>query len=348
MPWRSALFASGRMDVKTKFFLSETRIAHDRLTNLLILTYPLLIGVWQFRETARHFASLADPVKVRNAVLSFVKFPQNETAIRRLDFTESVINISWERQRDATAEMIFLVCCSIYENFTNHIQKKIPPPPGSALSFRPIEKGFQFPTNKYDLGVNPPVRSTHRYSDNLTRALSYFPISAFMKENLCPLYPTRNGRNMLADLELRLHTYLLFKKLRNSIVHGTFDSDIPGQYRIVEEVVTAQSQGLPKKVTISKDSAAEYFVTLYDVIGFIALLLNLIQDIDFICLLSEDGEKELVQRLSRTKDAKQSSPSDRQKDFNRLRLCLQAMGVNGFRVDDNSRAFFIGQGAWRP
>jgi hypothetical protein len=153
---------------------------------------------------------------------------------------------------------------------------------------------------------------------------------------------------MLEDLELRLHTYLLFKKLRNSIAHGTFDSDIPGQFRIVEEVVTAQSQGLPQKVTISKDGPADYFVTLYDVIGFLALVLNIIQDIDFFYLLSVDGEKELVRRLARTKDAKQLSPGDRQKDFTRLGICLQALGVNGFRVDDNSRAFFIGQGAWRP
>src|SRR4051794_12154094 len=103
MTWKSALFAPGRMDEKTSLFLPESRMAHDRLTNLLILTYPLLIGVWQFRETAKHFALLADPVKVRDAVLSYIQFPYAETAVRRLDFTESVSNISWERQRDATA-----------------------------------------------------------------------------------------------------------------------------------------------------------------------------------------------------------------------------------------------------
>ena len=41
-----------------------------------------------------------------------------------------------------------------------------------------------------------------------------------MKENLCPLYPTRNGRNMLEDLELRLHTYLLFKNCAIQLFMG--------------------------------------------------------------------------------------------------------------------------------
>jgi hypothetical protein len=348
MSWRSALFKPGRMDAKTRLFLSESRTAHDRLTNLLILTYPLLVGVWQFRETAKHFASLTDPVRVRDAVLSYVQFPQSETAVRRLDFTESVIKISWERQRDATAEMMFLVCCSIYENFTSHIQDKLPIAPGASPLFRPVEKGFQFPATNYDVSVSPPARGPSIYSDNVTRALSYFPMSEFMKTHLSPTFPLHNGRHILDDLDLKLHTYLLFKKLRNSISHGRFDSDIPRQYKAVSAVVTAESQGVGQKVTISTDGTTNYFVTLYDVVGFIALLLNIIRDLDFMYLLSEHGEEDLVRRLAATKDAKQLSPSDRKKDLARLRLCLQALGVNDFCVDDNSRTFFITQGAWRP
>ncbi len=313
MTWKSALFSPGRMEEKTVLFLSEARVAHDRLTNLLILAYPLLAGVWQFRETAKHFASLADPIKVRDAVLSYIQFPNTETAIRRLDFTESVSNISWERQRDATAEMMFLVCCSIYENFTSHLQDIVPSPPGASSSHRYIEKGLQFPSTDYDMSAAPPTPSASPYSDTLARAISLLPTSHFMQSHVCPTFPIRDGRNVIDDLEAKLHTYLLYKKLRNSISHGRFDATIPHHYDIVYHVVTSKAQGSSRKSSISTDGKGNYFVSLYDVVGFISVLLNIIRDIDFIYLLSDHGEKKVVKRLASTKDAKQFSPSDRKK-----------------------------------
>jgi hypothetical protein len=348
MSWRSALFTPGRMDEKTRLFLLESRTAHDRLTNLLILTYPLLAGVWQFRETAKHFAGLGDPTQVRDAVLSYIRFPADETAVRRLDFTESVSNISWERQRDSTAEMMFLICCSIYENYAGQLQGVISKVLGRSISNRQIEKGFQFPATSYDLNVSPPVVTVCKFTENLSKALNYLPTSSFMVSHLCPHFPLRNGRQMLDDLDLKLHTYLLFKKLRNSIVHGNFDPDIPLQYKIVDGVVTKAAQGLPKKISVSTDGSGSFFLTLYDVVGFVGLLLNIITDLDFLFLISIHGEKELIARLAAHKEAKKTAPSDKRKEFSRMKLCLQALGVKDFHVDENARSFFISQQAWRP
>lgn len=336
------------MDEKTSLFLSESRMAHDRLTNLLILTYPLLTGVWQFRETAKHFAPLADPIKVRDAVLSYIQFPRNETAIRRLDFTESVSKITWERQRDATAEMMFLVCCSIYENFTSHIQDIFIPKSTKSNQQRPIEKGLQFPSTRYEFKNSSYQKTKGNYSDNLNKAISHMPASNFMKEHLCQLFPMRDQRNILDDLEDKLHTYLLFKKLRNSIAHGRFDSGIMDQFKVVDEAITARAQNLTNKVSISTDGNGNYFVNLYNVIGFVALLLNMIRDIDFIYLLSQHGERHLIERLRKTKDAKQFASRDKKKELMRLKLCVQSIGAKGFLADEAARAYFVNQGAWRP
>ena len=348
MTWASALFTPGRMDEKTGFFLAEARMAHDRITNLLILTYPMLAGVWQFRETARHFTSLSDPVRVRDAVLSFIDFPRSETAVRRLDFTESVSNVSWERQRDSAAEMMFLVCCSIYENFTSHVQDAVIASTGASGSSRPIEKGFQFPSTDYDLTAVPPNLIGSIYSTNINVALSHFPLSTFMVSHLLPTYPHLQGRNLLEDFEKKMHTYLLFKMLRNSISHGRFDTKIPRQHEIVDKMVDAASQGVARKITLSTSGLGDYYVTLFDVVGFTSLLLKMIQTIDQSYLLSQHGEGELLRRLATTKDAKQFGPSDRKREFTRLQLCLKSLGVNGFHVDEAARTHFINHGAWRP
>ena len=346
--WSSALFEPGRMGEKTKLFLNESRMAHDRITNLLILTHPLLIGVWQFRETAKYFAHLAEPVAVKDAVLSYIQFPSRETAVKRLDFNESVTKISWDRQRDATGEMMFLVGCSIFENFTSHLQDLVSEKLNLRMRDRPIEKGLQFPTYTYDLTRSPPVRLEGTFEKDLTDALEFLQPRGFLASKLCPAFPMRDSRNMIEDLEMKLQTYLLFKKLRNTIAHGRFDETIPTQYKIVQEIVTHAHQGQPVKVSVSRSNQGRYYLSHHNVIGFIMLLLSMIRDIDFLYLISKLGEKDVVTRLSSTKDSKQFASSDRKKEVIRLRLSLSGVGVRDFAVDEETIKFFIAQGAWRP
>jgi hypothetical protein len=169
---------------------------------------------------------------------------------------------------------MFLVGCSIFENFTGHIQEHVFTNLHLAETGRPVEKGLQFPTYTYDLTQSPPVRISSRFSENLSKALAYMPRSAFISSKLCPTFPKRGSRDILDDLEMKLQTYLLFKKLRNTISHGSFDTSIPTQFEIVQTVVTAAHQGQPTKVTTSKSPSGEYYITHYNVIGFLMLLID--------------------------------------------------------------------------
>jgi hypothetical protein len=348
MTWKSALFRPGRMSEKTVLFLSESRMAHDRITNLLILTYPLIVGAWQFRSTAEHFAQLADPIAVRNAVLSYIRFPHEETAVRKLDFTQSVKDVEWERQRDAAAEMMFLVCCSVFENFTSHLQDLVFVQLGKKSKTRPIEKGLQFPSHDFDFSITPPSMIPSNFSDKISIALTHLPASAFMISQISAIFPVIGARNIIDDLEMKMHTYLLFKKLRNSIAHGRFDDKIPHQHDIVANVVTEDALGMRVKPSISTDESGNYFIKLYVVIGFTSLLLNIIKDIDLFYLLSTYGEAELISRLSQHNDSRRDPSNNQAKEFTRLKNCLRSMGVDPrFQVNDAARNHFRANQVWR-
>jgi hypothetical protein len=350
MTWKSALFHPGRMDRKTVLFLSESRMAHDRITNLLILTYPLFVGAWQFRTTAEHFAHLADPVAVRDAVLSYIRFPDDETAVRKLDFKQSVKDVDWERQRDAAAEMMFLVTCSIFENFTSHLQDLVFDKSGvtSTSRNRQLEKGFQFPSFDYDLTHAPARRVPSAFSDRLNLALAQLPTSDFMTSQTSASFPVVHGRDVIEDLEMKMHAYLLFKKLRNSIAHGRFDSNIPHQYEVVDKIITIDALDMRTKPLLSTDGRGNYFIRLYDVIGFTSLILKIIKDIDFMYLLSIYGEADLLDRLRKHKDSRQDPSHNQAKELTRLKLCLRSMGVDlRFQVNDVARVYFKGQRVWR-
>lgn len=345
MKWRSALFTPGHVERKTSLFVQPAREAHDRITNLLVLTQPALTGVWQFRETTKHFAGLSDSEPVRDAVLSFINFPATETAIKRMDLRESVSKISWERQRDAIAEMTFLVACSVFENFTGALQELVALPSGKG---RPIEKGFQFPALSFDPSVSPPTSKASSFKDNWKKALALLPSSAFMITNTLPTFPTRpNGRDCLSDFEMKMQAYLLFKKLRNTIAHGDFDKDIPHQFEVVDKIVNVAALGINGKATISHDGSGEYYVTYYDVVGFVGLLLSIIRDIDFFYLTSEHGESALIDRLKAHRDSRASGQSDKTKENGRLKRTLSSLGANQLKVDDVTRSYFIAAGAWR-
>jgi len=326
MTWKSALFHPGRMDRKTVLFLSESRMAHDRITNLLILTYPLFVGAWQFRTTAEHFAHLADPVAVRDAVLSYIRFPDDEIAVRKLDFKQSVKDVDWERQRDAAAE----------SGFT------------STSRNRQLEKGFQFPSFDYDLTHAPARRVPSAFSDRLNLALAQLPTSDFMTSQTSASFPVVHGRDVIEDLEMKMHAYLLFKKLRNSIAHGRFDSNIPHQYEVVDKIITIDALDMRTKPLLSTDGRGNYFIRLYDVIGFTSLILKIIKDIDFMYLLSIYGEADLLDRLRKHKDSRQDPSHNQAKELTRLKLCLRSMGVDlRFQVNDVARVYFKGQRVWR-
>lgn len=348
MKWRSALFIPGHVERKTGLFAHATREAHDRITNLLVLTHPALTGAWQFRETTKHFAGLSDSGPVRDAVLSYISFPATETAIRRMDLRESVSKISWERQRDAIAEMTFLVACSVFENFTAAIQDLAVPRKGNGVGNRPIEKGFQFPALSFDPSVLPPKSKAASFKDNWRKALALLPQSNFMVDRTLSTFPTRpNGRDILLDFEMKMQAYLLFKKLRNTISHGKFDEDIPHQFDVVDQVVDVEALGMKNKATISHDGNGEYYITYYDVVGFVALLLSIIRDIDFFYLTSEQGETALIERLKAHRDSRATGQSDKAKENGRLKRTLASLGGKQLKVDDVTRRYFIAAGAWR-
>lgn len=346
MSWKTALFAQGNMVNKVRFFLEEAREAHARITNLMILTSPALAGAWQFRHTTKHFASLSDPVPVRDAVLSFIELPSKETAIRRMDLRESVLDVPWERQRDSIAEMMFLVACSIYENFTSAVQHT--GMAGGSSATRVIEKGFQFPATHIDRSTNPATVTPSPYRDNWRSALGHLPQSNFMVAQTFPSFPIDGrGRNILDDFEAKMQVYLLFKKFRNTIAHGGFDTSIPEQFEVVSHEINATDIGTRHKPILSKDAAGVFSLDHYNVIGFLALLLSIIRDIDRFFQLSVQGENELCDRLSRTKDAKQNGASERIKEFSRLRRCVAAVGLPEFNADQAAVSHLIARGVWR-
>ncbi|MFG1210930.1 hypothetical protein V5F72_00735 [Xanthobacter flavus] len=332
------------MGNKNSLFLAESRDAHDRITNLLILTYPALAGAWQFRHTTKHFAHLANSVPVRDAVLSFIEFPTNETAIRRMDLRESVSNITWQRQRDAVGEMMFLVSCSIFENFTGAVQDMVVP--GS--SARIIEKGFQFPSKAIDFNTTPPTFSPTPSQNHWRNAMTLLPPSPFMISRTLPNFPldTRN-RNIHDDFEEKMQTYLLFKKFRNTIAHGEFDPKIPHSFRIVDEVVSKDALGLRTKPSLSFANS-QYFLTFYNVVGFVGLLLLIIRDIDRFYTMSTAGEAELLKRLAAQKDSKQSSAKTRAKEFGRLKRCVASLGLPNFVADQAAIDHLVAKRVWRP
>ncbi|MFY8095167.1 MAG: hypothetical protein ACOVN0_16935 [Niveispirillum sp.] len=343
MSWRTALFESGKMGIKNTLFFSQSREAHDRITSLLILTYPALAGAWQFRNTTKHFAHLANPVPVRDAVLSFMEFPTNETAIRRMDLRESVTNITWQRQRDAVGEMMFLVSCSIFENFTGAVQDMVAP----GASSRIIEKGFQFPSEAIDFATIPPARSRTSSQDHWQRAMTLLPSSPFMISRILPSFPVdTNNRSILSDFEEKMQTYLLFKKFRNTIVHGNFDNKIPHCFRVVDEVVSKEALGLRTKPSISFVDS-QYFLTFYNVVGFVGLLLSIIRDIDRFCTLSSHGEVELLRRLAAQRESKLSASGNRTKEFARLKKCVTSLGLPTFIADQAAIDHLVSKQVWR-
>ncbi|EKE67184.1 hypothetical protein P24_18824 [Oceanibaculum indicum P24] len=265
-----------------------------------------------------------------------------------MDLRESVSKISWERQRDAIAEMTFLVACSVFENFTSALQDLVAQSNGIAINNRRIEKGFQFPALSFDLNVSPPTSTASSYRDNWKTALALLPQSAFMIGRTLPTFPTRpNGQNILSDFEMKMQAYLLFKKLRNTIVHGNFDPDIPDQFEVVDKIVDVAALGMNSKATISHDGSGEYYITYYDVVGFVALLLSIIRDIDFFYLTSQQGESALIERLKAHRDSKASGQGDKTKENARLKRTLASLGGNQLKVDDVTRNHFIANGAWR-
>ncbi|MGB3025823.1 hypothetical protein [Paradevosia shaoguanensis] len=344
MSWRTALFEPGNMGNKNSLFLAESRDAHDRITNLLILTYPALAGAWQFRHTTKHFAHLANPVPVRDAVLSFIEFPTNETAIRRMDLRESVSNITWQRQRDAVGEMMFLVSCSIFENFTGAVQDVVLP----GTNARIIEKGFQFPSKAIDFSTTPPTYSPTPSQNHWQNAMTLLSTSPFMISRTLPTFPIdANSRNILDDFEEKMQTYLLFKKFRNTIAHGDFDPKIPHSFRVVDELVSKEALGLRIKPSLSFVNS-EYFLTFYNVVGFVGLLLSIIRDIDRFYIMSSAGETELLKRLASQKDANQSSSKNRTKEFGRLKRCVASLGLPNFVADQTAIDHLVAKRVWRP
>ncbi len=344
MGWRTALFEAGNMGNKNTLFLSHSRDAHDRITNLLILTYPTLAGAWQFRDTTKHFADLASPVSVRNAVFSYIDFPTKETAIRRMDLRESVSNISWQRQRDAVGEMMFLVSCSIFENFTGAVQNLVTP----NASGRTIEKGFQFPSKDIDFSTTPPTYSATSSINHWKNALTLLPNSQFMVSRILPNFPIdANNRDVLDDFEEKMQTYLLFKKFRNTIAHGSFDLKIPHSFRIVDELVSKEALGLGNKPSLSFQNS-EYYLTFYSVVGFVGLLLSIIRDIDRFYALSSHGEAELLQRLANHNESMQSASGNKTKEFGRLKKCIASLGLPIFISDQAAIDYLVGKRVWRP
>ncbi|WP_436642192.1 hypothetical protein [Microbaculum sp. FT89] len=343
MSWRTALFEAGNMGNKNTLFLEQSRDAHDRITNLLILTYPALAGAWQFRQTTKHFAHLANPMPVRDAVLSFIEFPTNETAIRRMDLRESVSNVTWQRQRDAVGEMMFLVSCSIFENFTGAVQDLV----GPSSSARIIEKGFQFPSKAIDFSTTPPTYSPTTSQNHWQNAMTLLPTSPYMVSRILPNFPAdAKNRNILDDFEEKMQTYLLFKKFRNTIAHGDFDPKIPHCFRIVDEVVSKDALGLRFKPSLSLVNS-EYFLTFFNVVGFVGLLLSIIRDIDRFYTLSSDGEAELLRRIATLKDSKQSSSGNRTKEFGRLKRCVASQGLPNFIADQAAIDHLVSKQVWR-
>jgi hypothetical protein len=73
----------------------------------------------------------------------------------------------------------------------------------------------------------------------------------------------------------------------------------------------------------------------------------MVRDIDFLYLICEAGEQEVIARLSAHGDSKQSATSDRRKELTRLKSCLGGIGVKDFPVDEQTISFFIAQRAWR-
>jgi hypothetical protein len=164
MAVKSALFDPGKMHVKNRFFLKEARRAHDSLTNISMLSNPLLCGSWQFRKLSTDFSHVNEnPVILKDAILNHIGIPLKETAIRSIDISESVIGISWDRQKDAVGEMIFIITCAIYESFLEDLEGLVKKYGSTKIEEGDIKKGFQFPQFKYDLSVLPQMRTKSDY-----------------------------------------------------------------------------------------------------------------------------------------------------------------------------------------
>lgn len=343
----SALFDAGRMHEKNRFFLQEARKAHDRLTNLYILTNPLLCGVWQFRQLTEDFVHLNENVTLlKDALLDHISFPSNDSAIRRMDLDESVTKISWDRQKNSLGEMMFLVSCAIYEGFLEELENKIRLEKKIKIPTGDIKKGFQFPKEQYDLTQNPPLTSKSKYGKTTDNALSHFKFSNFMISHLCPMFPIRNKRDIFIDFEQKTHTYLLFKKIRNCLIHGGDDKELDHQYDIVSKVVTKESQGIKLKLCVIKDRN-KYMINHFISIGFIGLLMAMLREIDLIYSLSEFGEDDLLTALRSTAESKRTGGGDKRKELMRLKLTLNQVGQPKFLVDEAARVYFIRNFSWR-
>lgn len=340
----SALFANAKMSDKAKFFLKEARSAHGRITNLLVLTNPLLVGAWTLRGISEPFLDLSGPQEVKDAIMELLKVPAGETSIRRMSLVESLKEVDWDRQKNSLGEMMLLICFSIFENFTHELSQKYF---SSRSDKEKIETGFQFPDFIYEKdnsGLWSQKMSSYKYT--IKDAISVVDIDQVMLGRVYKNFPMYNNVNLEDLFERQIYTYRMFKMYRNSIVHGNMSSDLIDFDDYVRNNFSKGALGVNTKVMLGFDNG-RYYLDYYSVIGFLYVVLRIISYIDKLFLVSKLSEDIIAQRLKDHADSNQLCSANLKKETKRMKSILKTIGAGDVSVDEDMLRSMTKKGAWK-
>jgi hypothetical protein len=180
----------------------------------------------------------------------------------------------------------------------------------------------------------------------MSDAIKHFPVSLFMKNHIMKDFPIRNNRDFYDDFDMKMQTYILFKKFRNCLLHGGEDRGIDDIYDFLNNHILKEFQGSKSKICIDK-TVDGYRINHFGSVGFLGFMFSIIKDIDLLFKISALGEKKLVEMMESLPESKRTGPVNRKKDLQRLKLCLNEIGLPDFLPDNNARDYLVKNFVWK-